>query len=282
MADISDVENALVSTIAAIVYPNGTAQPSITGVPTIIYPGWPQSSQLDLDMAAFATGVGRLHVTVFPTNTEKNTTRYFTDFQEVTTPAPTLTITVAGQAVTLAGTVSTPQNVALIINDLPYTYEVQVGDTLTTIASALAALVSGATSAGAVVTIPVTGRIAAARTGTVGTVARITRSQQRTIQITVWADTPDHRSATASAIDSALSAMNFIVFPDGSQGRLVYVASHIDDMTQKANVFRRDLLYSVDFATTVTASATEVIVTEENTQLTMPDGTNQPISTVYQ
>lgn len=282
MADISDVENALVSTIAGVLYPNGTSQTSVTGVPTIIYAGWPQASQLDTDMAAFATGVGRLHVTIFPTNTERNTTRYSTDFQEVTANPATLTITTAGQTVTLGGTVSTPQNVALIINDLPYSYKVQAGDTLDSIAASVAALISGATSAGAVITIPVTGRIASARIGSSGTIARVTRNQQRTMQITVWADTPDHRSATASVIDSALSAMDFLPFADGGQGRLLYVASHVDDMTQKANVFRRDLLYSVDYATTVTADATEVIVTEENTALNMPDGSYQPISTVYQ
>ena len=36
MADISDVSAALVTTIAGIVYPNGTSQPSITGAPVLV------------------------------------------------------------------------------------------------------------------------------------------------------------------------------------------------------------------------------------------------------
>ena len=61
MADITDVSNALVTVIAGIVYPNGTSQPSITGVPVLVYQGWPDAVQLRADLAA-----GKVHVSVYP------------------------------------------------------------------------------------------------------------------------------------------------------------------------------------------------------------------------
>ena len=36
MADLVDVENAFVALITQTLYPNGTSQPSVTGIPTII------------------------------------------------------------------------------------------------------------------------------------------------------------------------------------------------------------------------------------------------------
>lgn len=283
MADIEDVQSALVSTIAAIVYPNGTAKPSVSGQPTLIYPGWPQSSQLDADMAGFTNGKGgRIHVTVFTTPTEKNTTRYFAGYEAGVLTPPTITLTVAGQTVTLSGTIATPQNAALIVSGQPYAYAVQAADTLATVAAALAAQIVGASSAGAVITLPAAAVIDAARSGGSGTVSRMTKTQQRTMQITVWADTPAHRTATASAIDSALSGMDWLTFPDGSRGRLVYVASHIDDMAQKANLYRRDLMYSVEYSTFQTVTSTEVVVTEEKTSQTRPDGSAVLIATTYQ
>lgn len=280
MADITDVENALVSLIAGVLYPSGTGQPSITALPTIVYAGWPQSAQLDTDMAGFTNGQGgRIHVTVFSTATEKNTTRYPRTYAVQTPAATTLTLTTSGQQVTVGGTVSTPQNVGLIVNGQPYLYAVAANDTLASIASALAAQVSGATSSGAVITLPATARLTAARVGGVGTLAAQTKQQQRTMQITVWADTPGHRSATAAAIDSALSALDFLTLADGSMGRLTYVASRIDDMVQKANLYRRDLLYAVEYATLATASATDVLTLTETFKATTPDGTSQTIAT---
>lgn len=112
--------------------------------------------------------------------------------------------------------------------------------------------------------------------------AAMTKQQQRAIQITVWADTPAHRDVTAPFIDSALSNIDFLTFPDGTSGRLIYESSPFDDMAQKANVYRRDLIYTVDWTTLVTASATEVIVAEQVNHLTQADGSTVTLSTTYQ
>jgi hypothetical protein len=265
MSDVSDVSAALVGLIAQALYPNGTAQPSVTGYPTVIYAGWPTSSQLDADLAGFSNGLGgRLHVTVFPTPTEKRDPPYRTQWEELTVTAPTLTATITGQTVTIGGTVATPQNVALIIDNAAYVYAVQPTDTLTTIATALAALVAGASNTGAVITIPAGAAIRAARTGAGGTMQREIRRQTRRMQITVWADTPANRDATAVAVDVALSAIERMTMPDQTQARLLYEASHQIDDQSKANLYRRDMLYSVEYSTTQTVTATTVIVGEES------------------
>lgn len=283
MADLTDVSNALVALVAQVLYPNGTAQPSITGVPTLVYAGWPTASQLDADLAGLPGGTGRMHVTVFPTSTEKNVTRYFPDWQPKTQNAATLALSVAGQAITISGTVSTPQNVAVLVDGSAYTYAVQAGDTLTSIATALAALIPGATNAGAVITVPDGHPIRAARAGGSGTLQRETKRQMRVMQMTVWADTPDNRSATAAAIDSALSGIERIALPDGTLARMIYKAAHENDALQKAALFRRDLLYSVEYATTQVTDATEVVVVQENIDVGVTGADVYPTTTtVYQ
>lgn len=283
MADISDVGDSLVTLIAGVLYPSGTGSPSVTGLKTIVYAGWPQSSQLDADLAGFTNGAGgRIHVTVFPTATEKNTTRYFTDYQQPVVAVPSITLAVAGLTVTLGGTIATPQNVALIVSNAAYGYAVQATDTLTIVAAALAAQISGASSTGPVITLPAGARITAARAGTVGTVQRLTRSVQRTVQITIWADTPVNRNVTAAAIDNALSGMTWMTFADGTTGRIIYMSSHIDDMVQKTNLYRRDLMYAVEYSTVQSSSATQVIVTQENDKVVRPDGNALASTTIYQ
>jgi len=284
MADIDDVCNALVSQIASAVYPNGVAQPSAIGVPAAIYPGWPTSSQLDADLRALGNGGnGKIHITVFPRPHEKNTTRYLgLQYQQQALNAPTLLLAINGQQVTISGTVSTPQNVVLIVSNQAYTYAVQAADTLASIATALAQQIAGAAAVGSVITLPASARITAARAGAGGTLSAITKQQQREVQITIWADSPAHRSAAASFTDSALSAITWLQLPDGTSGRLRYVSTLVDDVNQKANLYRRDLLYTIEYLTTNTISATEVIVVEQNNSLTMPDGSTETISTTYQ
>lgn len=76
MSDISDVQSVLVGVIAGAVYPNGTAAPSVSGHPIVVYAGWPAAGKLDPDLAA-----GKAHITVFQTATETNKTRYSKDWQ---------------------------------------------------------------------------------------------------------------------------------------------------------------------------------------------------------
>lgn len=280
MADISDVENALVTLIAQTLYPNGTSQPNVPGVPCVVYPGWPAPAQLDADLK-----IGKSHVSVFPTPTERNTTRYLKKWKTLSITAPTLTLTINGQQVTVGGAMPTPFsacNMALLVGGKNYVYAVQLNDTLASIATALAALIAvdypGTASAGSVITLPAGAYATSAKVGTTGTSIREVRRQERVIQITVWTDTPAHRDAIIAAFDPVLADTQFLTLVDGTAARLIYKSSPVTDNFQKAKLYRRDLLYTVEYATTQTAVSTEIVANQNNFS-NQPTGATAPVST---
>lgn len=279
MAGLADVSNALVALIAQIVYPNGTGQPSITGQPIKVYGGWPTTTVLMADLKA-----GKAHISVFPTDTEKIVDTAVSDWREMTAPVNTLTLTLAGQAVTVGGTVSTPQNAALVVDGKGYVHGVQATDTLASIATALAALVAvdqPATSAGPVVTIPGAKAISP-RVGGAGTSLRELRRQERYVQITVWANCFDAREPLADALDAALSGTFHVALPDGMSAVLRYKANRQDDSGQKESVYRRDLIYAVEYSTTQTRTDTQITVTETNVSAGPSLDAQFPIATIVE
>lgn len=275
MADLTDVLNALVTLSAQTIYPNGTANPSIANAPVIVYAGWPIASRLDDDLAA-----GKVHVSVYPRPEERNTTRYSRDWQTVSINPATITLTATVTTVTVGGSVSTPQNATLQVNGKAYSYAIQATDTLTTITTALAALVNvdtPATSSGAVVTIPAAYKIVA-RVGTTGTSIRELRRQERVFQISVWAPTPVLRDAVIQPLDVALTTLNFITLADTSAARITYKSSPINDNLQKDRLYRRDLFYTVEYATTQTQISTTV--TDIQAKFSdQPTGATAPVGT---
>ena len=278
MATITDVCNALISKIAQTVYPSGTAQPSIVGAPIRVYEGWPNAQALDSDLQA-----GAINVSIFPSANERNTTRFSNEWKTLSINATTLSATVANQTISIGGTITTPQNVGAIVNNVAFIYAVQASDTLTTIATGLAALISasisGVTSSLAVITIPAGKKIQAARIGSAGLSIRELRRQERVFQISIWANTPQVRDGVADPIDVALAAINFLTLTDGTMVRLIYKNSPMNDSFQKANLYRRDLNYQIEYATTQTAIDTVVTVVQENVS-NQPDGASAVITSI--
>jgi hypothetical protein len=258
MADTSDVENTLVALAAAAIYPNGTSQPSIVNAGVKIFRGWPVSDNLDADLAA-----GIANVSIFPPEgMERNTTRWPRDEQIIAAPVHTLTAVVNGATITIGGSVAVPQNViALCGNDFAFSYQVQANDTLPSIAAALAALIAaqfpGTSATGAVITTVGKTGILQARIAGVGQVYVEQKRQEKTYWITCWCPTPAMRDILAPAIDVALSELDFITLADGSVGRLRYASSRVSDEGQKVQIYRRDLVYSVEYGTATITSAPE-------------------------
>lgn len=246
MADLVEVADALVGFAAAALYPAGIAQPSATGDAVRLYQGWPNPKQLEDDLAA-----GMVHVSVWPRPGDRNTTRYLGDWTEVSRSAPTITAVVSGATVTFGGSVVPPQAVALLVDGKGYSYGVQAGDTLSTIAVALAALIGAdrpASAAGSVLSVP-GARAITARIVVAGTSAREWRRQERVFQVTTWASRFDRRDAVARLVDQTLAALYRFPLPDGTVALMRYAGSGQDDDTQKQRVYRRDLLYSVEYPT---------------------------------
>lgn len=247
MADLSDIEAVLVSTIAAIAYPDGTSGPSIAGTPVKVFRGWPIPANLDADLRA-----KKINISVYPSDTERRTTRYAPEWITRDVPPPSIALAASAGAIAITGVPAASQNACVVVNGTAYVHPVQAGDTLSTIATALAAQISNdtpATSSGATIAIPGAHSLAA-RVGTVGTTIREIRRQRRTFQVTTWCPTPASRDLIASAVDEALADIDFLTLPDGSSGRLLYERSHVGDQSEKEGLYRRDLFYSVEYATT--------------------------------
>ena len=252
MADLSEVEDLLVATIAQAVYPDGIAAASATGTPARIYRGWPQPSPLDSDLAA-----GIVNISVFPLDIERNVTRYPLDWQELEQPPVYLTLDVAGNTVTVGGRVTCPLNAAVIVDGKAYVYPLQATDTPTSVATALAALIGTATNSGPVITVP--GGVIEARIGTLGNIVREVRRQIKSFRVSLWCPNPGVRDAVASVVDAALAPLTFLNLPDGTAGRIRYERTHSDDSGQKAGRWRRDFVYSVEFSSTNVTTASAII-----------------------
>ncbi|MFV0916100.1 hypothetical protein ACI1PM_03360 [Ralstonia nicotianae] len=279
MADITDVSSVLMTTIAGIVYPNGTSQPSITGAAVAVLIGWPDAVQLRADLAA-----NKVNVSIFPQpNMLRIIDSAMSDWSTPSAPVNTITLTLSGQAVTVGGTVSTPQNAALVVDNKAYVYAVQAGDTLAGIATALAALVNvdqTATAAGAVVTIP-GAKYISPRVGGQGVAVRETRRQEQGYQITVWANCFDQRDPIAAAIDSALSGIPHLTLADQSAA-LRFKNSRQDDSQQKEGIYRRDLFYAVEFSTFASQTLTQITATIENVSAGPSLDAQFPIKTIVE
>lgn len=303
MADLSDVENQLKGLLASAIYPTGTANPSAillgsTPVPVKIGRGWPLKDTLQKDLAA---GVANVSIFCQP-GAERNTTRFPKDWCELSPADATLEVTVTDTTVTLSGTVAmaiqagpgggsgmaapgrvlgwytamtvvaAAENFVVIVDGKSYVLAVQAGMTLAQIAAAMAVLISvdtPATSSGPVITIP--GAVDLnARSGGFGVMVRELRRQERLFQVTAWCPTPEQRDAVAKFVDGVIvgigtpNGTEFIALPDGSRGRILYVRTNQMDRDELSGLFRRDLIYSVEYATTETRPIAQIVTTKAN------------------
>ncbi|MDF7658320.1 hypothetical protein PUG81_05010 [Erwiniaceae bacterium L1_54_6] len=273
MADSSDVSNVIAGMVAATVYPNGTSEPSISGAVIKIYPGWPVPNVLQQDI-----NTGGVHISIWALSTERKIgSELGRPYRVLTKGEPPLIATVTDQAVTLSGSVSVPTNVYFLIDGVGYHYPVQSGDTLTSVATAMANQIPGATSSGEVISLPDAKSIIA-RTGGVGTAMRELRRQAKDFQITIWAPTPAARIQVAAAIDGALSEVSNISLSDGAPALMLYTRQFDTDASENYLIYRRDLIYTVNYATTQIIDAPQVIAPVMN----VTDTSGNPIKTILE
>lgn len=101
--------------------------------------------------------------------------------------------------------------------------------------------------------------------GVAGIGALEVRRQTRILQITFWSGTPQQRDALAKAIDGFLAFTPRIAMPDGTQAILTSASEVQVDAQQKSGVYRRDLLYVIDYATLHTEAQFNILHTITNT-----------------
>lgn len=254
MADIADCETLLVTMAAAALYPNGTSQPSAVVAPCKIYPGWPNSTQLDADLLA-----GVVNVSVFPVEGSSAKAPLILDNpQMIVAPVHGLTASVSNQSVTITGTPTTGE-FATIIADDKHAYS-SAGASSAAILSALLTAAQGdypsASLSGPTLTIPAAS--IQARLGAPATLGNVVHKQKQSFRITIWASTEALRSATAAVVDVALKRVNVVTFPDTSKGIMTYERTLITDNMERSVCYRRDLVFSIEYATLDTYPAVEV------------------------
>jgi len=251
MADQADVEGVLVTLVAAALYPNGTTEPSVPGPDCRIYRGWPNAAALDADLAA-----GRINVTVFPVSEPTRITTRYTEEWLGTSPVADLLVEVQDNAVMFSGTADPGQVAGILADGHTYVYRTQSGDTPALVAANLTAQArsdwivhlvgSEITLCGAV---HVVARVAADASS-----CKEVRRQEQGFRVTCWCPTPAIRDAAATAIDQSLARLIFIDMPDTSFARITYSGSAVFDQSQDSLLYRRDLLYRIEYPTIVNES----------------------------
>ncbi len=168
---------------------------------------------------------------------------------------PALTVTVAGTTATFAGSAGLGQLAGILVEGRSYVHRTAAGDTPDLVAAVLAAAIAPtrpATAAGAAVTLPGAGAVVARTAADAATTDELRRQCQR-FRITAWCPSPDLRDAACAALDGTFAATPFLTLADGTQARLTYASTTTFDQRQDAALYRRDLLYAVEFPTTQVA-----------------------------
>ena len=248
MADLSEVEDALVLLTSTALYPDGLTNPSVVGADCRIYRGWPIQSGLNSDLAA-----GIVNVTVFPSPRPGRMLVPLPIVYKIGDPLPAFTASVAGETASFSGTPAPGHCAGILVDGRTYVYRPAKGDSAGMVAAALADLVRIdriAQLSGATVIVPGANKLVA-RVVSDQSSAREIRRQERELVIACWCSTPTQRDVVAKTIDSSMSVVAFIPMPDASSSRLTYLDTTEYDQAQNANLYRRDLIYTAEFPTVI-------------------------------
>lgn len=272
MADISDVTALLTQMAKAAAYPNGYPGTSVTGQTITIFEGWPLQQSLDAAIAA-----GQSQVSVFPTRASGGGTVFQVQNEDylIVPPVHGMTITsISGGIVSVTGA-PTAGEYLTVIADGRHAYS-RVGPDLQTILNQLAAD-AAANYSGVIVgtgTIQFPTDRLKAHIGSPAIKGRVTHRQRASVVISVWAPNNADRNTIAIAIDVALKAVNRLTFPDTSQGVLAAERFEQIDRLEPASIYRRDLMFAVDYATLEEYQAFEV------TSFTITEDAGAPVTYV--
>ena len=255
MADSSDVEDALADAVAAALGLDANGFSAAVGLSCRVTREWPNDEELTSDLAARVLNVT---VTSLP-GVYRETTRYPENWRPAGSPVTTVTGTIVGQTLTLSAPsgAMAQQLVGIRVGQTPNVYETVATDTPASIASALAALIPGATAAEAVLTLP-PGPVTF-RTAGFAPLFRETRRQRASLKAAFWAPDGTTRDVACKLVDGALAALHFISLIDGTACRIRGEGSYVLDTDEKAGLWRRDLRYGVEYPTTETMTAPAMI-----------------------
>ena len=256
MADQSDVENAIAALAAAALYPEGPDTASLPGPPCRIYRGWPNPVALNADLA-----MGCVNVTIFAGDASPHLTTRFSEEWLSSPVAPTLKASVSNASVTFSGSADPGQLAGVLIDGHTYVHRTQANDTPALVAATIGTLIRATRIVHlqvASLTVPGANNLLARVVADRPALKEI-RRQRLTIRVSCWCPSPATRDATATAIDTAFAALRFLTLADNSQAWLTLAGGAVFDQSETASLYRRDLLYAVEYATTLTQSQPEML-----------------------
>jgi hypothetical protein len=256
MADLSDVENALVNLLTLLIYPNGAGAESALQAPARVFRGLPASSLLLEDRTN-----GILDISVFPVaGSTKDTTRWGVQAFELP-GAPSLTVSAQGNSASFTGIAAAGDLAGVLAGQVAYIYAAQPGDSAALVAAVLADAIRANTICwltGATLTLPGFSQMVA-RTAAPASALEEWGRQEQDFRISVWAPNPLARDLTCSFVSAGLVTTAFLTLADGTGGRLRYRSTASIDEDQGSSIYRRDLVYSVEYATTVLVQSPTVL-----------------------
>jgi hypothetical protein len=284
LADLSDVTTYLAAAAAAAVYPNGTSQPSVAAMDCRIYEGWPIADKLDKDMQGLkddntARGTGPVaNVSVFPMQGTGITVYQILDQTYTITPAAiTMGVSVNGttNVITVTGQPSIGEYLTLIC-DGNIVFSRTGANTQAILAAIAADAQAGgypsASSTATTLTVPV-GHSLVVRQGGQALMGKVTHRQRHSVMVTVWAPNQVSRKTLAAAIDVKIKKALKVSMPDTSQAIVCYNRTNVSDEQQTSGIYRRDLIYDVEYATLETFPG--YVVTSVNVTIASATGNAQ-------
>jgi hypothetical protein len=256
MADLSDVEQAIADLITAVLYPAGNSQASAIGPLCRVYRGWPNANALNTDL-----GLGAINITIVPDNDSGQvTTRHLSDW-EVQRSEPGTLLQVMNNTILVTGKPTVGDVVGALIDHQPFVYRVGFGDTVDLVASALGRLIQSKFAArisGSLIAVEGTASITV-RSVCDQKMSRAGRRQQKDIRIIFWCPNPSVRDRAVSIVDASLGERSFLGLADNVAFRLTYKNTSSYDQAQNALLYRRDLIYTVEYPTTITIRAQSML-----------------------
>lgn len=259
MADLSDVENALLEQLTTFIYPNGVNSSSLFGKPVRLARGLFSSDVLLEDRAR-----GVLDVSVYSSKEPgRNTTRWGVETYSIAS-GPGVTASYQANQASYFGTANPGDLAGVLFSNMAYIYQTKPGDTGYTIAAGLAVAISARTacsSVGNTLIIPGASRIIARTAGSAQILQEIAR-QEKDLCVTIWAGTPAVRDEASSAIASALQQVSFLTLADNTGARLRYKSIEVSDQDQASSIYRRDIVFTSEYGTTVSTPSQTVLFPE--------------------
>ena len=248
MPDQSDVEHALAELVATALYPDGPSGDSVIGNVCKVYRGWPVANALETDLER-----GIIHVSVVPVaGALRDRTRYSSEWQG-TTPTPTMMAVVASELVTFDGFGTAGQVAGIGVDGQAYAYRMRAGDSASLVAAALAAQIRADRPAVATANSVhlVSARKLVARIAADGQGGEELRRQEGRFRISFWCPDPATRDKVVGLVDSGFAALTFLDI-GGWACRLQIAGENSSDDGGAGGLWRRDLIYQVEFPTVLT------------------------------